>query len=147
MGPDMIHAITFGLLQILATVYAFARGQWPERLAAVAMIAALVAGWCIPYERGQSYQHLELARLATDVALFAAFYVIGLWAHRFWPLWMSALQLLNVEVHGISLFGRDFLPMAYHHLIEWISYLMLAILIIGTRRHDRRTRPRGPTIG
>src|SRR3546814_5986569 len=62
-------------------------------------------------------------------------------------MWLAAFQLVAVAAHGASAYNPGILPVAYWWIVGKISYPMIAILVIGTLRHDRRKRLGGPEFG
>src|SRR3546814_4852591 len=62
-------------------------------------------------------------------------------------MWLAAFQLVAVAAHGASAYNPGILPGAYWCVVGKISYPMIAILVIGTLRHDRRKRLGGPEFG
>lgn len=136
----MVYLAAFGILQLIVTIYAFRFGGWPERLVGGAMVLALVAGWLLPFHPKLSYRTVEVWRMVVDTTLWGVVSVVALAADRFWPIWMAAVALLAIGIHGIRAYDQSLLPIAYYQLIDWLAYPMLAILVIGTRRHSRRSR-------
>lgn len=128
----------FGLLQSAVTVYAIVRGGRLERAAGLAMPAALLAGWLLPYDPHVVFRHVDGTQLAIDIALAAVFYALALGSDRYWPIWMTALQLLALAMHGVRAYDSDLLPIAYHQIESKLAYPMLALLVVGTFRFSRR---------
>jgi hypothetical protein len=75
-----------------------------------------------------------------DLGTLAAFLVLALRAERFWPLWISALQLLGTSGHLVKLMDPGVVPRAYAFAAIFWSYPMLLLLALGTYRHQRRLK-------
>lgn len=135
----MIVILAFMILLFLASGYAQWRGGAPEKLAAACMVVAMLgtfwAGLSSP-----SYRDVQWDMLLIDFGLLVALSVLAGVADRFWPIWLAAFQLVAVAAHGVSAYNPNILPVAYWWIVGKISYPMVAILAIGTRRHHRRTR-------
>ncbi len=120
--------------------YALLRGAAPERSCALLMLAGTaLTVWLTP-PLGERFAHLEFAIFSVDVCLFLGFVAIALLAHRYWPLWMSSMQLVAVASHSAGLLISYRLPWAYAVAIQFWSYPMLVMLAWGTARHRERVR-------
>jgi hypothetical protein len=91
------------------------RGDRSSRQAAIALIAG-VAGTQIAGALGHLYQAPELGIMAVDAALFLAFAVVAYRSERFWPIWISAAQLVGTVTH---------LVMALHPTVNQQTYVLL----------------------
>ena len=75
-----------------------------------------------------------------DIATLAAFTYVALRSERFWPLWISGLQLTTSVAHFFKVIDPTLLPMAYSAAARIWSYPILVILAVGTWRSQRRAR-------
>jgi hypothetical protein len=120
--------------------YAFLRGGPPERVCSVIIIAgAAISAFILPTPGGR-FEHLEVGIFAVDAAMLCGFIAIALCAQRYWPLWMSSMQLVAVASHSAGLLLSYRLPWAYAVAIAFWSYPMLIMLAWGTARHRGRVR-------
>ncbi|SRR3546814_889817 len=141
----IVIAVFIGLLT-LAAGYAQWRGGAPEKLAATAMFGAMLATLWVG-SHAPSFNGTQWELLVVDFGLFVALCLLANFADRFWPMWLAAFQLVAVASHGASAYNPGILPVAYWWIVGKISYPMIAILVIGTLRHDRRKRLGGPEFG
>ena len=81
---------------------------------------------------------MDWGGLTIDLAFLASLIVIAVRADRFWPLWLAALQLVAIGVHGVRAYDPHILPIVYARIVGEIAYPMLALLVIGTVRHHSR---------
>lgn len=88
--------------------------------------------------RSPSFDVVDPFRVGIDTALFVGLLGIAAFANRYWPLWISALHLIEISVHGARAYQPDLVPWIYSVAVGKISYPMFLILIIGTARHRRR---------
>ena len=91
----MDHVAAFNLIQVVATAYAVVRGGVPERLAGLLQLVAAALTRLFFLSSVAPYVNVEVGILAVDVLLLAAFVAIALYADRFWPIWLAALQALG----------------------------------------------------
>jgi len=130
--------LLFCVAQVLVSGYALWRGGKPERLVGSVLLIAMIATALMPVAPGRSYYMLHLPLLAIDLLLLSALTAVALRANRFWPLWLAALQLLAIGVHGVRAYDPHILPIVYARIVGEIAYPMLALLVIGTVRHHSR---------
>ncbi|MEG3088387.1 hypothetical protein [Sphingomonas sp. PB4P5] len=135
--------ILFNVLLGATALYAFVRGGAPERVVAVAFIAAATASFAARPLADARYQDTEFGLLLIDVALLAVLVAVALWANRFWPIWIAAFQLFALLVHIAMLYQQDVLPIVYFVVISRIAYPMLLMLMVGTTLHFQRLKRHG----
>ena len=73
-----------------------------------------------------------------DAATFAGFAYIALRSERFWPLWLSGLQLTTVFAHAMKAIQLDLMPQAYAAAARFWVYPIFLVIVIGTWRSYRR---------
>lgn len=134
----MTRILLFCVAQVLVSGYALWRGGKPERLVGSVLLIAMIATALMPVAPGRSYYMLHLPLLAIDLLLLSALTAVALRANRFWPLWLAALQLVAIGVHGVRAYDPHILPIVYARIVGEIAYPMLALLVIGTVRHHSR---------
>jgi nicotinamide riboside transporter PnuC len=120
--------------------YAFWRGGAPERVGAAIFILATLLTIATATSLRPAFKSLEAGILAVDVGVFVAFLLLALRSRRFWPLWMTAFQGVQVAGHAAQLASPEMMPWVYSVAQGIWSYPMMAILAVGTWRHQRRQR-------
>jgi len=131
----MIQVILFDLLLFGACGYALLRGTPDARIVALVCVIANFASYALV----RRYSSLETGVLAVDVAAFAAFATVAMISERFWPLWVSGLQLTAILGHLLKGVQSDLLPTAYAAALHFWSYPILIILAVGTWRAHQRS--------
>ena len=131
----MTHILVFNLLLGIACFYALAWGGAPERLTAGVFLIAACASYYAPFSR---YREMEIALSAIDLVTLVALAAIAARADRFWPLYVSALQLLTLGIHGAKAYQPDLVYWMYGGASGKIAYPMIVLLAIGVLRHRRR---------
>lgn len=120
--------------------YAYLRGGAPERACSILIgVGAALSAVILPTASGR-FEALEIGVFAVDVAMLGGFIAIALLAHRYWPLWMSSMQLVSVASHSAGVLMSYRLPWAYAVAIAFWSYPMLIMLAWATVRHRERVR-------
>jgi len=86
-----------------------------------------------------SYSSVESGIMVVDVIAFVAFTYAALISDRFWPLWVSGLQLTTSMGHVLKAVDANLMPLAYAAALRFWAYPILIILAIGTWRSHHRT--------
>jgi hypothetical protein len=76
--------------------------------------------------------------MVIDLLTFIAFTYVALTSDRFWPLWVSGLQLTTSLGHLLKGMESGLLPIAYAAALRFWSYPILIILAVGVWRGRRR---------
>jgi hypothetical protein len=126
-------------LLIPCWAYAVFRGAPPEQAGATIMMAGSLLTTFTPTAFDHKAGAVLSGILIFDIAAFIGFVILAVRADRFWPIWVSALAGLGVVGHVARWYGGDLVtPRAYIVGIVIWSYVILALLAIGTRNHQRR---------
>jgi hypothetical protein len=131
-----MNVVVFNLLLVAVCGYALWRGGAPERIAAALFAGAAATTFALMY--GYSFRAISGLYLLVDLGLFVAITLLSLWADRFWPLWVAALQLMVLAAHGVRATHPELLPFIYYVATAKLAYPMIAMLAIGTVRHRER---------
>lgn len=134
----MLSIQIFYLVLALCAGYAFVRGGSPERVGAAIMVAASVLSSLLLSASTARFVSVELGIFFVDVATLVAFFALALRAERYWPLWVTALQIIAVGGHAVKLADPDTVRGAYAFLMAFWSYPMVLLLALGTWRHQQR---------
>ena len=126
------------LLSVL--VYAFARGGPPERIGSSIALAASLLTHAALSPFGIRFGDVETAVFAVDVAVLGCFVALALKSERYWPIWVSALQLIGVLAHIAKVADPSMMRPGYAFILAVWSYPTLALIALGTRGHYRRRK-------
>ncbi|MEO7365534.1 MAG: hypothetical protein ABIW03_04365 [Sphingomicrobium sp.] len=136
----MLRLIFFNALLVGACSYALWRGRSDERLTAIVCIVATAASFVLAAPATLRYASVEVGVLLVDVFTLAVFTFVALRSERFWPLWISGLQLTTSVAHFLKAVEPDLVPIAYAAAGRLWSYPILIILAVGTWRSHHRLR-------
>lgn len=131
-----------GLLS-LTTGFALWKGGAPERLTACVLLVGISSSMAfrVPHETRLGNINLEV--WITDLVVFAGFLMIALYTERYWTIWISSFQLVQLISHLPELLIPQLLPSVHTTIISLWVYPMLIILTVGTWRHLQRMRTFG----
>lgn len=127
--------ILYNVLLIGACGYAALRGRSDERIAAGVCVAASFASLILLTRL--RFSEVEIGILVVDLAVLGAFVAVALRSERFWPLWVSGLQLTSTVPHLLKLIDPGLMPFAYAAAETIWSYPILIILAVATWRVPR----------
>jgi hypothetical protein len=131
----LIRVLLYNALLVGACSYAWLRGRTDERITAATCLVATVASFALVTQL--RFAELEVGVLAVDLAALGVFVGVALRSERFWPLWVSGLQLTSSVTHLLKLVEPNLMPFAYSAAEAVWSYPILIILAIGTWRVKR----------
>lgn len=129
----------FLVMLLVATGTALWRGSWPERSAAVAVLAASFAS---PFVQANLFASPEYGILAVDLMLVGWLGALALGTDRFWPMWATGFHLVGVIIHVARMADPTVVPPAYAAGQVFWSYPVLAALLWGTLVEAPQTRRR-----
>lgn len=128
----------FYAMVALCCGYAWIRGGPPERWGAAIFLAAGGLTQAALSAPGVRFNDVEVGVLIVDCAMLVALAVLAVRAERFWPLWVTALQLIGIAAHAIKASNPEGLRLAYSLALSMWGYPMLLSLAAGTWFHQRR---------
>ncbi|ODU67767.1 MAG: hypothetical protein ABT11_19110 [Novosphingobium sp. SCN 66-18] len=134
----MTRQFLFDIFLLLSCAYAFLRGGLPERITGILLLAGDLLSVLAVSEQPTRFHREEFGLLAVDCSLFVVLWWISVRSTRWWPLFLAGLQLDAVIAHGMRLFASDVMPISYLNAVALWSYPMLAALVAGACRHQRR---------
>ncbi|MBB6503187.1 hypothetical protein F4693_000136 [Sphingomonas endophytica] len=132
------NIVFFYVAQSFVSAHAFIRGGGPERAAGGALLLAALSWSFVQLIWAVKFNHVAWTLALIDLALLIAILIIVAFADRFWPIWLASLQIVAVANHGVRAYDPAIIGYAYWLVAGKLSYPMLAILFIGTRRHQQR---------
>lgn len=134
----MDRLIIYHALLLGACGYALIRGKTDARIVALVFLVGNFATTALRSHVAGTYSSVETSILVIDVLAFVGFTYVALTSDRFWPLWVSGLQLTTSLGHLLKAFQADLLPLAYAAALRFWSYPILIVLLVGTWRGHRR---------
>lgn len=139
----MSRLILFLVLWLGCCGYALARGGAPERIGATIFLAAALLSLAVAEPQGSRFDSVELGVLMVDLGVLAGFMMLALKANRFWPIWMSGMQAVQVLSHFAIAANATIIPWAYWNAQTLWSYPMLLLLAAAAAWHRVRLRTLG----
>lgn len=124
--------------------YALFRGRSDARIVAAVFLVGNFATLTLRSSFAGGYSSVETSVLIIDILAFLAFTYAALISDRFWPLWISGLQLTTSFAHVLKAVDPTLLPLAYAAALRFWSYPILIILAVGVWRSQRRLRIGNP---
>ncbi len=126
-GALFVSCLTAGIL-----------GGGPERIAAALLAIAGVISTLIAGSEASIFSQIEWGLFLVDSVLALFLVLLALATDRYWPMWLSALQIVSALMHPAFGLSVQKLPFAYAIATIIWSYPMMMILMIGTVRYRAR---------
>jgi hypothetical protein len=131
-----IFQIIFWVVCSFTAIIACRFGEKDEKIGIALIAAGSLATYLVTAGGKQSFLTMEWGIFLSDIVVFAAFVNLSLSSQKFWPIWVSSLQLVTVMTHIADLSIPNSLPNAYAFLQGvWVYPMFLAILS-GTYGHN-----------
>lgn len=127
------------LLLCLSALFAFRKGDEPERLVAIIILAEIpldlanhsLFGYPTWFEVNPGHFVIDLWALLTLTW-------VALNANRGWTLWVSAMQMIVVTAHMAKLLEIDEARRSYWVMAETPGLAEVMLLLLGTWSHAQR---------
>ena len=132
-----MDAFLFNIMLLASCAIATFRGGAPEKIASGLLLTSGVLSY-LSGANPHGFQHVEWDVFGIDCALLAALFVLAMRANRYWPLWITSMQLATVFSHLALAALNTRMPWAYATAETIWSFPMVAILAIGALRHHTR---------
>lgn len=121
-----------GLLpMVLVGIFAFTKGDEPERLAMGAYLLGWMAGLLLQDDQGL-YSNWQPGMFALDVVMLLVLGGLAWKFHRSWPIWAASLQLVIVMSHIVTLFDLRPGMSAFYTILNLAGYGILIAIGLGT---------------
>lgn len=133
----MVRIFVFNAILLGSCGYALLRGTRDAQVIAFVTLVASFASYLLVLSH---YTQIELGVMIVDVLTFLAFTAVALKSDRFWPLWISGLQLTTSFGHLLRAFEDQLVPIAYAVALRAWSYPIQIILAIAVWRSHQRSR-------
>lgn len=137
----MMYVWLSRLLLAIAVLFALRKGDEPEKLVAMIMVAE------VPLDLGNhaaygypSWFAVNPGHFVIDLWVLITMTWVALRANRGWPLWVCAMQVIVVTAHLGKLFEIDEARRSYWLMSQAPGLAQLVTLILGTNAHVQRLR-------
>ena len=133
----MVRIAVYWTLLVIVLFAAFRQGDKETRAAALICLVATVLSIFLvtPYALG--LQRVEAWVACIDLGVLLTFVGIAIRSPRFWPLWVSGLQLTTVLAHLLRMLQPGLVDLAYAAAMRFWSYPILLILLVAAYRTTR----------
>jgi hypothetical protein len=129
------------LLLCLAMLFVARKGDEPERLVAITILAMTLLDIANHLLFGDpTWFEVNPGHFVIDTWALLTMTWVALKANRGWPLWITATQLIVVIAHLAKLMEIDEARRSYWLMTEVPYLAQIATLVIGTSAHAARQR-------
>lgn len=127
---NMLYAMVGAVFMVGMGVFAFLKGDNPERIGAGAYLMAWFAS--VLTQGGMGASNIPYAMFALDVVVLTVFIGLAWKSRRTWPVWASGLQLLSVMSHILIMIDTRLPITSLYTVMNLNGYLIIACLMVGT---------------
>lgn len=110
------------------------RGRGEERAAAIICVAGTLLTVLAASPLATRFSGFETSQFLIDLGVLLAFLVVALRSTRFWPLWVTGLQLTATSVHLLMLFYQGLMSFVVAAALAFWSYPILILIAVGAWR-------------
>lgn len=128
---DTLYSKLALLPMVLVGLFAFAKGDQPERLA----MGAYLLGWLasiLVQDDGSLYTTWNTGLFLLDLAMLGVFGAVIWRSRRSWSVWAAALQMVIVMSHFVYLVDLRPSYAAFYTVVNLASYGILVAIGAGT---------------
>lgn len=134
----MLFAILFNLLTVVTCICAVWWGQWEERATiAIAIVASLLTVF-MTGSPDVRFHAASLSLMLIDAGTLLCLGAVALGSRKFWPLWVSAAQLVTVLANVAPLIEQHGSPRSYAFAERMWSWLILAMVLVSSLRSSTK---------
>jgi hypothetical protein len=133
-------ALMFDILLVFCCTYSAALGGMPEKAGSAMLVSAALLSWGAILFSSEPYVQIELVLASIDLSLLIALLALALYSDRYWPMWLTSMQLVTIWSHPAFGIASQKIPFAYAVASMVWSYPMLILLAIGTYRYRNRLK-------
>lgn len=138
---DTLYAQIGGAVAVAVAVFAFLKGDEPERVGAGAYLISMLATWLVQDDT-QLYGP-QWGMMAIDAVMVPVYIALAWKSRRSWPVWAAALQSLIVMCHVLTLIDVRLPLAAFLAVMNVAAYGILLALALSTLRAWRERRKAG----
>jgi Flp pilus assembly pilin Flp len=130
--------MAFLILFAGSMAYALWRGGAPERAAAFVLLAGVVSTSTAQAFDAHRFATVQWGVAMVDVAVLIGFLSVALLSTRYWPMWLTALQIIQLCSDFAKLLP-GVAELTYAMASSLIGYPVALILAVATVRHRMRS--------
>jgi hypothetical protein len=128
---DTVYSQVGAALTLLVVLFAFIKGDEPERLGSAAFVIVVLVALAAP--QFGSFEGTRWGLLGLDAVLLAVFIGLALHSRRSWLVWASAFQALIVTSHVVLLADmKSASEDAFSAVNNLSNYGLLVSIAVGT---------------
>ena len=127
---DTLYSQIGAIFMVAVGVFAFLKGDDPERFGAGVYLLAWLAS-LLTQQDGELYK-APLGVFVIDTLVLIIFAGLAWKARRAWPVWVTAIQLLVVMTHVMTMIDLRTPLNSLYAISNLASYFILIALSLGT---------------
>jgi hypothetical protein len=133
---------TFWLSLLLVVGWSIRMGGGPERAVAIVFLVGGIFSR-VAIAHPHKFDHVEVGLAVIDLGVLIGSWLISMYANRWWPLPLTATQVVACLAHVCRAADATVSPASYSRMEAFSAWPMVILLIAGTLAHRRRSRAIG----
>jgi len=125
--------IYYGLLATVVLL-AFWKGRSDERWAAITCVVGTLSTAAFSGAITSRWDEFNPIVFTVDASVFLVFLYIALRSARFWPLWVTGLQMTATTVHLLKFINPSLMGFVFGAALAVWSYPILVLIGVGAWR-------------
>ncbi len=125
----MMIILLFWFLALICCFYAAVAGGRDGKWATAIIILASIL--TVPATFLAHWGQTQIPVMVVDTAVLIAMYVLALRSRAYWPIWMTAFQLVSVTTHFATLVSPSFTPAIYQAMESLWAIPGLLTMVVG----------------
>ncbi len=117
---------------VLCFMVAFRFGARDEKRGMLIIAIGSMATAFVALVAKHDFSNLTIWLLLVDLCVLLAFLKLSFASRKYWPIWVSSLQLISIAIHILELLLPKSIPAAYAMLQGFWVYPMFFAIMAGT---------------
>jgi hypothetical protein len=138
VGVFLILQVFYWAALVATTGFVWRIGGRDERIGMLIAVVASIGSLLVELLPGFDWRFHRGGLFLVDLATLVAFFALTQRSSRFWPLWVTAFQLITVTTHMVVFLRPAAIVPAYAIAQGFWAYPILMCMIIGAIGHNRR---------
>lgn len=124
--------LSFLALFVFSVIFVALCGTRWERLGIGVVFIGSLATLAVAVIEAQDWTATVYSVLFVDLTGLLAFGYIALRSDRFWPLWVTGMQLAQLTTHMAKMASPSIVPKAYENGLAVWSWLQILVIVLAT---------------
>lgn len=127
---DTVYSQLFGVVTLAVVIFAFLKGEEPERIGVIANSLAWFAAGLV--QQNVNPYATQYSLFALDIVVLLVFAGLAWKSARTWPVWAAGFQMFAVLGHIVVMIGLKPPAYSFYTVLAMAAYGVLGAIAVGT---------------